>query len=770
MQAQIGGLRWGIKMTINIDVMAVRRIEKLPPQDRLREAALMYARGGARVMPLLPNSKMPALESWSDASSDPALIEEWFGKNGKFSKGNIALFVNGFKVIDIDRHGNVDGFKTLAGALDNVACPRSLTPNNGQHLLASKTDIKDDPSNGVEVLGEGRLFTVYPSEIDGKRYLWQMGGTPSPVQRIRPVESALPSATATPVAPAGYVRSLLEHIDPDIDYGTWLKVGMAIHHNDAGEMGLTVWDEWSQGGRKYKQEETERRWKTFDAARGKPVGLRWLIIEALKNGKPQTKEDIIYHGNLFNAVEIDRVNEKYGLYDSSGELYVVYKERGQIHFATPFNFRIKIADWKVEIDGKLKPMADVWLEHPDRRIVTEVGMWMPKDVPEGAMNSYEGFAVEPVECQPEDVQMFLDFVHNDVCRGDERHSKFLLDMLAKKVQHPMALMKICLVLRGGEGAGKGTLTRIMENIIGPRHSANVSSADSWLGKYSGTILKSTIWLSANEAHWSGNHQQSERLKALVTEEYLDLEEKFVNIRKQRNRLFIAITTNNKWSVPASHDSRRYFVLDVPNIRTKDDQFWEEFNALMGANEDTHELNNPEYLGKVLYYLQNRKITSNLRWALETKWLQEQRRETAIESREEAFIQYVRQTFVSSNYTDVLSGAGGGQWPILNRSDNSPCFRADITYDDYRAYINKHHKKPRMMFTMASFIESMELLGFEAKRVVKDRLTMGGHALPGPSGTGSKILVMRLQTPQQIEDAIDEKFTLFGTNNIGVDEE
>lgn len=751
-------------MSLNIDMMEIRAIDRMARGEKTLEAALLYARMGLRVMPLLPNTKMPALKSWSDASFDPAIIRGWFGPDGPHRNGNIALLIQGFKVIDIDRHGDVDGFETLNGALDDVACPKAKTPNDGMHIITTKTDVTNAP--GVEILGEGKLFTVFPSVVNGKQYMWSTGGIPCPVNRIRLVEDTPTPTTAVPLAPAGYVQTVLEHIDPDIEYSEWLKVGMAIHQNDAGQAGLDLWIKWSAQGAKFKDGECERRWLTFDTNRGKPTTLRWLIVQAIKNGKAPTREDILYHGNLFSSVEIEKVNEKYGLHDMNGEMVIVYKEHGQTHFANPANFKLKLADQKIEADGKLKPLADVWLEHPDRRIITEVGMWEVGKEPEGAFNMYEGFAVQPVECGAGDIDLFLDFCLHDICRGNEKHFTFLMDLLAKKIQNPMALMRIALVMRGGEGVGKGALTRVMENIIGPKHSANVSNARSWLGDYSGTVLKSAIWLSANEAYWSGNPQQSERLKALVTEEVIDMEEKFINTRKQRNRLFIAITSNNRWAVPAGHDSRRYFMLDVSDNRKDDPDFWDEFHARMGANPNTYELNDPEYLGKVLWWFQNREITSNLQRAMETNWLTTQRRESMVESREDAFIMWARASFVHNDQiSDVVTGAGGVSFPVLNRADGTPVIRVDKAFEDYRAYVNRNHKRPRMVMTISSFIEDMGKLGFEARKVVKDRLTMGGRPLPDATGAGSKISVMRLPSPYQIEDAIEAKFPLFSADII-----
>src|SRR5690606_36245718 len=100
----------------------------------------------------------------------------------------------------------------------------------------------------------------------------------------------------------------------------------------------------------------------------------------------------------------------------------------------------------------------------------------------------------------------------------------------------------------------------------------------------------------------------------------------------------------------------------------------------------------------------------------------------------AFIMWVRSTFVSGDLSsDVIAGAGGYNWPRLERSDGRAVFRADKAFEDYRAYIARNFKKPRMAHTLAGWIEEMEKAGFEPKRVVKDRLTMGGRKLPDASG-------------------------------------
>lgn len=59
-------------------------------------------------------------------------------------------------------------------------------------------------------------------------------------------------------------RTLLRVLDPD-EYGFWVKVGMAIHHEFSGSKdGFDLWNEWSITSPKYKsRNDLLHRWKGF---------------------------------------------------------------------------------------------------------------------------------------------------------------------------------------------------------------------------------------------------------------------------------------------------------------------------------------------------------------------------------------------------------------------------------------------------------------------------------------------------------------------------
>ncbi len=86
--------------------------------------------------------------------------------------------------------------------------------------------------------------------------------------------------------------SAMGGIDPDCDYGIWLKIGRALHHACAGGGdGFALWDDWSAQGSNYQSGETAYKWKSFGSYQGTPVTLASLFEEA-QRGNWQWSEGV----------------------------------------------------------------------------------------------------------------------------------------------------------------------------------------------------------------------------------------------------------------------------------------------------------------------------------------------------------------------------------------------------------------------------------------------------------------------------------------------
>jgi phage/plasmid-associated DNA primase len=165
---------------------------------------------------------------------------------------------------------------------------------------------------------------------------------------------------------------------------------------------------------------------------------------------------------------------------------------------------------------------------------------------------------------------------NIICTGNESHFDWLLKWCAHMVQVPMINGQVAVVMRGGEGCGKGTLGHVLRRIAGS-HGYYVSNQKGVVGNFN-AHLANRLLLFADEAFFAGDKQHEGVLKALVSESVISIEPKGVDSYQQANYLRLVMATNNKWAVPAGAEARRFFVLDVPNTKTGDKAYFDALYA------------------------------------------------------------------------------------------------------------------------------------------------------------------------------------------------
>lgn len=76
----------------------------------------------------------------------------------------------------------------------------------------------------------------------------------------------------------------LEDFPGKDDYDTWLRVGMALHHefkkSEFVDDAIALWDKWSSGGKAYRgRDDIAYRWDSFGKRTGRSVTCRWLKHE-----------------------------------------------------------------------------------------------------------------------------------------------------------------------------------------------------------------------------------------------------------------------------------------------------------------------------------------------------------------------------------------------------------------------------------------------------------------------------------------------------------
>lgn len=148
--------------------------------DELKKAALLYASIGWRVFPLKPGSKIPATrDGFKSATADPAKIEAWWSENPNFNIG-CATGDNGLFVIDVDKHGAIDGntafnaWQSVFGGFPPTAY--TATPRGGNHYFyradGAAVRTRAGVFDGVDVRGSGGYIVLPPSIVNGTAYRW----------------------------------------------------------------------------------------------------------------------------------------------------------------------------------------------------------------------------------------------------------------------------------------------------------------------------------------------------------------------------------------------------------------------------------------------------------------------------------------------------------------------------------------------------------------------------------------------------------------------
>lgn len=207
---------------------------------------------------------------------------------------------NSLLVVDVDvRNGGADGYTKLIADIPEVAHAGMIVASGrgdgGRHLYFTLPEplplvMKLDQYPGLDFKSSG--FVVGPGSRHETGGIYQLvhGGP----EEIEPAPQALIDLLRKPERHRAEVNGrfmdvshaeiadMLAHVDPDCDYDTWIRIGMAIHHATGGT-GQAVWDAWSANGSKYESDAMDGHWHSFGRS-ANPVTLGTLVHHAEQGG------------------------------------------------------------------------------------------------------------------------------------------------------------------------------------------------------------------------------------------------------------------------------------------------------------------------------------------------------------------------------------------------------------------------------------------------------------------------------------------------------
>lgn len=308
---------------------------------------------------------------------------------------------------------------------------------------------------------------------------------------------------------------------------------------------------------------------------------------------------------------------RHGLVSWGGKSVVVRRRNNPLPWESSYEI-VKLPDLAVFYENKPivlggKPVnpAQIWRTDPARKEYLEGVRLVPSDdvCPEGVFNLWQGYPYESVQG---DVGMWREFVRDIICSGNVSYQSWLEDWIADMFQHPSHPTGVAIVMRGGEGVGKGTFANALGALLGS-HYRHITQEAQLTGRFNAHFEDSML-IFADEMIWGGDKRSRGTLYALVTEKHLMVERKGFDAMPMRNLNRMVIASNNDWVVPAGPDARRWFVLDVSDGRKGQSVYFSQLATWL--REGGYEA--------LMHYYTHRPIRSDLRKAPITAALVEQK--------------------------------------------------------------------------------------------------------------------------------------------------
>lgn len=315
----------------------------------------------------------------------------------------------------------------------------------------------------------------------------------------------------------------------------------------------------------------------------------------------------------------DEINQRFAVISVGNKTLVMeLNKNGSIHELWAFeDFRKTLIKETVKIRANIKtsaglvpgtkkvPLADVWLKSKRGRRYNRLVYAMPGSRviagPED-YNGWQGFSFEP---RSGDWSLNKKHVREIICAGNEDHFQWVMNWLAALIQAPGRHGWTSIVLRGGQGIGKGHFAHTMVgSLFGPQQYLHILGAGQLTAEFNEHLSGKSL-IFADESTWGGDPRAASKLKGLITEDTVPIHRKFLKMVEEDSALHTIIASNNEWPIPIDHDDRRFSVFDVRETMKQNDahfgQLREELRAggweamlydLMEYQVDDKKLRNP----------------------------------------------------------------------------------------------------------------------------------------------------------------------------------
>ena len=168
---------------------------------------------------------------------------------------------------------------------------------------------------------------------------------------------------------------------------------------------------------------------------------------------------------------------------------------------------------------------------------------------------------------------------NYVGSNHNRFFEYFISWMSRTLtHHGRDRIKIVPVLKGKQGCGKGICVSRYGELFG-KHFLHVQDSRTLTHNFNMQLMDSLL-VYVNEAIFAGNRQTMNKMKDMITEDELQLEEKYMPSFTGISHLRFIYSSNENWVVPIEWDNRRYWMLECGDKYVGNSESYDYFNNLM----------------------------------------------------------------------------------------------------------------------------------------------------------------------------------------------
>jgi len=230
-------------------------------------------------------------------------------------------------------------------------------------------------------------------------------------------------------------------------------------------------------------------------------------------------------------------------------------------------------------DVKNHNFIKAWLLDPTMRISRDIGIY-PKDelCPPGIFNIWRKFQMENIEKwihREAELQFFLRHILI-LCGNEQQVADYFIFWIANMIQYPEE-KSICPVLISNEGAGKGTLFRLLSRMLGSRKVLSTQDPCNHVwGQFNGE-MENAFLVNLDELSKKDTIEAEGKIKGLITEPTIMINKKGIRAYPITSYHRFIITTNGEEPINTTKDDRRKLIIRASDELCRNKEYFNTAN-------------------------------------------------------------------------------------------------------------------------------------------------------------------------------------------------